>query len=179
MTDPKFQLYSAVICVSPRPEHAQIHGQRVSVLDRRQLDDGSWNYCVTPETKTDATFTCSESELEVAEPRNDFADTRSFATIRRMLSQYLNQDFDLQFDSIEDAIEEAVGDSDVNELTEALSVLETESDTVVADVLNDHAVYLWDTWTPREFLAIINSFAIARQSAIQKADEQCDEPKSR
>jgi len=49
--------------------------------------------------------------------------------------------------------------------------LETKSDTVVEDVLNDHAVYLWDTRTPREFLAMIKSFVNARQSAIQNADE--------
>ena len=96
-----------------------------------------------------------------------------------MLSRYLHQDFDLEFDSIEDAVEAAVGDVDVMELTATLSALEAESDTVVEEVLNDHAVYLWDTWTPREFLAIIKAFAIEHQSAIQKADEQCDEPKSR
>jgi hypothetical protein len=171
VTDPKFQLYSAAICVSGRPEHAPIHGQRVSVLDRRQHVDGTWNYSVTPETKTGTTFTCSEPELAIAAPRNDFADTRPFAIIRRMLSQYLHQDFDLQFDSIEEAVAAAVGDADIAELTATLSALETKSDTVVEDVLNDHAVYLWDTRTPREFLAMIKSFVNARQSAIQNADE--------
>lgn len=179
VTDPKLPLYSTAICNSRRQEHALIHGHRVSVLDRRQHDDGTWDYVVTPEAKTDMTFICTESELEVAEPRNDFADSRPFALIRRMLSQYLHQDFDMQFDSIEDAIEAAVADADIVELTATLSSLETESDTIVEDVLNDHAVYLWDTWTPREFLAIIKSLAIARQSAIQNADEPCDEPKSR
>lgn len=159
LADPKFNLYSSATCCSDRPELAAINGQRVSILARCQLDDGKWQYSVTPERKTASTFECIETELKPAAPRNDFADTRPFAIIRQMLGCYLHQDFDAEFDSIADAILAAIKHTDADKLTDALTELDAQSDTIVEDVLNDHSVYLWDMTTPREFLAMLKTLA--------------------
>ncbi len=159
VADPRFNLYSSATCCSDRPELSAVSGKRVSIVARTQLDDGTWQYSVTPERKTASTYECIETELNPTEPRNDFADTRSFAIIRQMLGCYLHQDFDAEFDSIADAILAAIKHTDADKLANALTELDAQPDAIVEEVLNDHSVYLWDMTTPREFLTMLKTLA--------------------
>ena len=159
VADPKFNLYSSATCNSDRPEISAVNGQRVSIVSRCQLDNGMWQYSVTPERKAATIFECIETELDPAEPRNNFADARSFAIIRQMLGCYLHQDFDAEFDSIADAILSAIKHTDVDKLVNALTELDTQPDAIVEEVLHDHSVYLWDMTTPREFLTMLKTLA--------------------
>ena len=71
MSDPKFPLYSDAKCVTTREELVGIRGLRVGIIDRRQKEDGSWEYTVSP-SKGYELYICDESELVHAEPRTPF-----------------------------------------------------------------------------------------------------------
>lgn len=82
-----------------------------------------------------------------------------FETVRNALRGYLHQDYDITEGTLADALLNAVKDSKVDKFLDELKELATRSDDVVADVLDDHDVYLWDIIQPRDFLVTLRTVA--------------------
>lgn len=158
MSDPKFVAYSEAKCTSTREEFAAIHGTRVGIIDRRQKEDGSWEYTVSPNDSY-AFYLCEESELAPIAPVDLFADERPFATIRRALESCLDQDWDCRYASVADALVDAVRSADHEKFRAELDELAQQPDATLREVFDSCAINLPDLAHPRDLLVTIRTLA--------------------